>query len=171
MVLPLPAAETHGKLARESDLKAVFLFNFTQFVEWPAAAFSDPTTPFVIGVLGDDPFGKILDDIVTNETVKNRKIVIRRYRDVQEIGACHILFISHSESGRLTGIFESLNGRSILTVGEGDGFSEAGGAIRFIIVQNKLRLRINVDSVNAAKLTISSELLRQAEIIGGKAGQ
>jgi YfiR/HmsC-like len=166
-----PATEPRNKVARENDLKAVFLFNFTQFVEWPAAAFSDPTEPFVIGVLGEDPFGKSLDDIVADETVKNRKIVIQRYHNVREITNCHILFISQSESARLGHIIESLNGKNILTVGETDGFSEAGGAIRFLVVQNKLHLRINLDSVHAAQLTISSKLLRQAEIIESKPGQ
>jgi uncharacterized protein DUF4154 len=165
------AAEPKSKLARENDLKAVFLFNFTQFVEWPTTAFSDPDAPFVIGVLGEDPFGKSLDDVVANETVKNRKIVIQRYRDVRDVVGCHVLFISQSESTRLGHIVESLNGKNILTVGETDGFSAAGGMIRFSIVQNKLHLRINLESATAAQLIISSKLLRQAEIIGAKSGQ
>jgi len=162
------AAEPKSKLARENDLKAVFLFNFTQFVEWPPTTFSDPTAPFIIGVLGEDPFGQTLDDIVANESIKNRKIVVQRYRDVREVRECRILFISQSESARLGPILGALHGKNILTVGETDGFSSAGGIIRFLIVQNKLRLRINVESAAAAQLTISSKRLRQAEIIGGK---
>jgi hypothetical protein len=92
----LGAAEAGGKLTREYDLKAAFLFNFAQFVEWPPEAFPDAGAPFVIGILGEDPFGKSLDEIVTNETVRNRKIVVRRYRNVQEISTSHILYIGGS---------------------------------------------------------------------------
>jgi YfiR/HmsC-like len=165
------AAETKTKLARETDLKAVFLFNFAEFVEWPPDAFPDETTPFVIGVLGDDPLGKSLGEIVANETVRNHKIVIRRFRNVQEITSCNILFISRSENPRLDRIFKFLNGRSILTVGETEGFSIHGGMVRFLVALNKLGLQINVEAAKAAGLTISSKLLRQAEILEAKRGQ
>ncbi len=170
-VLDVRAAETKGKPSREYDLKAAFLFNFAQFVEWPQDAFAEVNSPIVIGVLGDDPFGKTLDEIVANETLRNRKIVVRRCRSVQEAETCQILFISRSETSRLDGILESLDGKSVLTVGESDRFPNSGGMISFVVVQNKLRVKINVITAKAAKLTISSQLLRQAEIVDAKQGQ
>ena len=164
----LDAAEPKVKLTREYDLKAAFLFNFAQFVEWPAEAFVQADTPFVIGVLGQDPFGNSLDEIVADELIHNRKIVIRRYRDVSEITLCHILYISESETPRLDRIFEFLSGKSILTVGETDHFTRRNGMISFLVVQNKLRLRIHLEAATAAKLTISSKLLRQAETMDAK---
>src|SRR5262245_36573345 len=82
----------------EYQLKAVFLFNFAQFVEWPSAAFPEAQTPLVIGILGEDPFGAYLDETVRGETVNNRSLIVRRYRRVEEIETCHILFISRSEA-------------------------------------------------------------------------
>jgi YfiR/HmsC-like len=108
---------------------------------------------------------------VANETVKNHKIVVQRYRDVRDIANCQILYISQSETAHLGRLIALMNGKNVLTVGETDEFSDAGGVIRFLLVQNKLRLRINVDSANAAQVTISSKLLRQAEITGSKPGQ
>jgi len=160
------ASEFQNRTARENDLKAVFLFNFTQFVQWPADAFADVSDPFVIGILGDDPFGSTLKEVVAKETVGKHKIVVRHYQDVRDIANCQMLFISPSESLRLNHIFEHLRGRSILSVGETESFLAHGGMIRFLLVGNKLHLQINLETAKAAHLTISSQLLRQAEVLG-----
>ena len=165
------AAEPKSKLAQEYDLKAAFLFNFAQFVDWPPESFTDERSEFVIGVLGQDPFGKSLDEIVVNETAHDRKVVVRRCRTVQEGAKCHILFVSRSETPRLNDILEFLDGQSVLTVGEVDGFSARGGIINFYLAHNRLQVKINLVAAKAAKLTISSKLLRQAEIVDAKQGQ
>lgn len=151
---------------REYQVKAVFLFNFTQFVEWPAEAFAHSTAPLVIGVLGEDPFGAFLDETVRGETASGRSLIVERYRRVQEIGNCQVLFISRSESDRLDQILASLAGKPVLTVGDIEGFAVRGGVIRLATVGGKVRLRINLNSAKAAKLIISSKLLRPAEIVG-----
>ncbi|MDE3083993.1 MAG: YfiR family protein [Verrucomicrobiota bacterium] len=149
--------------AREFQLKAIFLFNFTQFVNWPSEAFSSPSAPLVIGVLGGDPFGSFLDETVQGEKVDGHPLVVRRYRRVDEIQGCHILFISGTESWRLDWILSVLKGHSILTVGDWGDFTLRGGMIRFITRNHKIRFRINADAAKAAHLTISSKLLRLAE--------
>jgi len=151
--------------APEYQVKAVFLFNFAQFVDWPAEAFPDPDTPVVIGVLGDDPFGSVLDRTVRDERLGGRLFQVRRYQRVDEIKTCHILFISRSEGSRPEGVLAGLKGRSILTVSDVDGFAERGGMIRFVTDRNRIRLQINLAAAEAAHLTISSKLLRVAEII------
>src|SRR5712664_2499243 len=114
----------------EYQLKAVFLFNFAQFVEWPPTAFPEAQTPLVIGVLGEDPFGPYLDETVRGEKVNNRPLVVQRFRRGAEIRTCHVLFISRSESDRLEQILTSLRGRSILTVGDFEDFALRGGMIQ-----------------------------------------
>jgi len=143
----------------------VFLFNFTQFIEWPAEAFADPAAPLVIGVLGEDPFGAFLDETVRGERANGRSLIVERYRRIQEIGNCQVLFVSRSESDRLDQILASLAGKPVLTVGDFEGFALRGGVIRLTTVGGKIRLRINLDSAKAAKLTISSKLLRPAQIV------
>jgi hypothetical protein len=148
----------------EYQIKAVFLFNFARFVDWPAKAFPDADSPFVIGILGDDPFGSYLDETVRGEKVNGHPLTVQRYRRVGEIRACQVLFISRSEADRLEQILASLRGRSILTVGDTDDFAARGGMIRLATERNKVRMRINLDAVKAANLAISSKLLRVAEI-------
>lgn len=149
----------------EYQVKAAFLYNFAQFVEWPAAAFADARAPLVIGVLGEDPFGRALDATVQGETVGNRPLVVRRYRDVEEIDTCHILFISGSETPRLERILRELAGRSILTVGDSEDFARHGGMIRLFTERNRIRMRISVSAAEVGRLTISSKLLRLAETV------
>ena len=152
-------------ISREHQVKAVFLFNFAQFVQWPAAAFSGASSPIVIGILGEDPFGAYLDETVLGEKVNNRPVEVQRYSRVEDIKTCHILFISRSEAGQLEQILVSLKDRSLLVVGDGDDFARRGGMIRLATIQNKVRLIINVDAAQVANLTISSKLLRSAEIL------
>ena len=147
------------------EVKAAFLYNFAQFVEWPTNAYPDAQSPIAIGILGDDPFGASLEEIVRGEKVNNRPLVIARYKRVEDIKACQILFISQSENRRLEEIFAALKNLGTLTVGDTDGFAKRGGMIRFVLENNKIRFRINVEAARAANLTISSKLLRLAEIV------
>ena len=153
---------------REYQLKAVFLFNFAQFVEWPSSAYLEPGAPLVIGVLGEDPFGTTLDDTVRDEMIGPHPLVVQRYRRPEEIAHCHILFISHSETGRLEQVLARLRGRQILTVSDAPGYAARGVMIRFITEKGKIRLRINLDAAKATGLVISSKLLRPAEIISSE---
>jgi hypothetical protein len=155
-------------VALEYQIKAVFLFNFAQFVDWPVTAFADGDSPLVIGILGDDPFGHYLDEAVKGEKVNNRPMVIRRFSRVEDAVGCHILFISRSERARLGQILDQLKDRSVLTVGDMDGFSQLGGMIRFAMENNKVRLKINLRAAKAAHLMISSKLLRPAEIVSSR---
>ncbi len=144
----------------EYQVKAAFLFNFAKFVEWPPSAFPDMNTPFVIGVLGSDPFGSYLDETVRGERVNSRPLVVQRYREASEIKQCHVLFISRSESHRLDQIVSSLKYRKILTVTDAGG--SGGVIVHFINEGNKIRFRIDVAAAKTADLTISSKLLRLA---------
>lgn len=151
--------------SKEYKIKAIFLFNFALFVKWPAGAFSDAQKPLVIGILGNDPFGAYLDDAVHGEKVNGSPLVVERYRHLEEVKTCHILFISRSEAARLKQNLDGLKSRNILTVSESNEFCRHGGMIQFVTEKNKIRLRINVEAAKAAHLTISSKLLRSAEIV------
>jgi hypothetical protein len=163
------AAQLRAQAFKEYDVKAAFLYHLAQFVDWPPDAFPTEETPLVIGVLGAYPFGKTLEEIVDKEEVKNRKLKVERYHSMEEVKVCHILFISQSEAGRLDQVFSSLKGRKILTVGDTEGFAQRGGIVRFLTEKNKVRLRINIEAAKAASLTISSKLLRAADLVGAEA--
>jgi YfiR/HmsC-like len=133
-------------------------------VAWPAQAFASPNQPFVIGVLGADPFGSHLEEAVRGERANGHPLVVRRFQDIADVNDCQILFIDDSESAHLPQILAALDHRSTLTVTDVDGASQLGVMIQFTTVNHQIRLRINPDSARAAGLTISATLLRLAQI-------
>ena len=170
---PLAGARATARtaVAQEYDLKAAFLFNFAQFVDWPVDAFAEASSPITIGILGADPFGARLDSLVAGETVKNRRLVVRRYRSIDQIDDCQILFVAAPEAGQMSQIVKALANRSVLTVGETKDFTTRSGVVGFELSQRRVRLRINLDAATAARLTISSKLLRQAQIVASGEGR
>lgn len=168
LVAALTPVANLAATAREYQIKAVFLFNFTQFVTWPSEPFADARTPLVIGVLGDDPYGSYLDETVRGEEVGGRPLVVKRFRSVDDIVACQILFISFPEVRRVQDVIARLKGRSILTVTDGIAPNQSGGIVRFVTENNHIRLQIDVQAAKAAGLTISSKLLRAAEVVGAQ---
>jgi YfiR/HmsC-like len=154
----------------EHRLKAVFLFNFTRFVEWPPSAFPAVDAPFVIGVFGQDPFGSDLDDVARGETVNGRRLLVKRVRTMQDAAACQLLFIPESERANIDEILAALTHSNTLTVSDLDGSAQRGAMIRLITDHDKIRMRINVEAARAAGLTISSKLLRASEIVATPEG-
>ena len=169
IVLPLFTCEAvrgaESTSVNDLQVKAVFLYNFTQFVRWPPTAFSDAHQPFVISILGTDPFGAYLDEVVRDENVNGRPVVIQRCGRVEEVRDCAILFIGESAAADLPRILARLGDRPVLTVATFPGFCDRGGMVRLDTANNRVRLRVNVEAATRVHLVISSKLLRPAQII------
>lgn len=165
LILFLLAFAGHGALgqgvqAEEYQVKAAFLYNFAKFVEWPTQAFATASAPLVIGVLGENPFHDTLRQVVEGKTIDGHPLRVKELRSLKEVGACHILFISTSERRQLPDILKLLKGAAVLTVGEMDGFTEAGGMINFVLVEGtKIRFQINKSAATSGGLKVSSKLL------------
>jgi hypothetical protein len=164
------AGATYADAPTEYQVKAVFVFNFSRFVVWPQAAFAAPNQPFIIGVLGGDPFGPHLEEAIKGELVDSHPLIVRHFHDVAEVTDCQILFIDRSQRPQLQHILSTLDHRSVLTVSDLDEASRSGVMIQFATENDKIRLRINAASAHAAGLTISSNLLRLAEVVGPHGG-
>ncbi len=165
-----------GALAQDRDssdsseylIKAGFIFNFAKFVDWPPTTFAQPDSPIVIGILGTDPFGAIIDQIVQDKKIGGRGFVVKRLKwgaDPKDLRECKILFVGASERLHIDELVQIVRGLPILTVGETPGFAEHGGVIRFVLEDNRVRFEVNVEAARQAGLTISSRLLTLARII------
>ena len=163
VILPI----SRGSIAQESQpseyqIKAAFIFNFAKFVEWPSTALPKANSPMIIGVLGDNPFRDNLEKTIKNRSVEDHPLVIKRFASAAEATNSHILFISSSEKGQLVEVIKTLEGSTVLTVGEMDEFNEKGGMINFVMEGTKIRFRINNEAATRAGLKISSKLLSLA---------
>lgn len=156
-----PAA---GQRPSEYQVKAAFLYNFPNFIEWPAETSPDTVTTLTIGILGNDPFGNAFEPFA-EKTIKGRQVVVRRSSRLQELPICQILFICDSEKKYLPQILEHLKGRSVLTVGETEGFAQSGVIANFVLQDNKVRFEINVAAAERAGLKFGAKLLKLALIV------
>ena len=162
LLLALGSSRAQDAQPSEYQLKAAFLFNFAKFVEWPPEVFSAPAAPIVIGIIGENPFGKDLEDIVRDKKINARALIIKPIASLDDGKKCHLLFISTSEKSRMPEIFRALGKASVLTVGETDQFTQNGGVINFVREGNKIRFEISDDAAKRAGLKISSKLLSLA---------
>jgi hypothetical protein len=154
----------------EEQVKAVFVFNFSHFVEWPPQTFASPGDPFIIGVLGEGTFGSRLEEAVQGEKIDQHVLTVRRFHSIADVKDCQILYIDKTQIGQLRQIIASLGHRSTLTVADAEKSAERGVMMQFVTESNRIRLRINVEAAREAGLTISSKLLRPAEIVAAAGG-
>ncbi len=151
--------------ASEYQIKAAFLYNFAKFVEWPPETSGGADDPMAICIVGKDPFGNILDELIKNKDISRRRLVVRRMNQGQSARDCQVAFISSSEKPHMRAILEGLKGESVLTVGDMEGFAVLGGMINFTMEQSRVRFEINVEAAERAGLKISSKLLNLAKIV------
>ena len=144
----------------EYRVKAAFLYNFSRFVQWPAAE-SGQAGYFTLCVLGHDPFGETLNTLAGKQ-VRDQELDIRRIDDPVLIDGCQLVFIGRDNSDKLDSILAGLGDRPVLTVSDIDGFTDNGGIIQFRLEDNKVRFNINIDAARQAGLSISSKLLSLA---------
>ena len=143
------------------EVKAAFICNFADFVEWPATA-DDHVT---IGILGEDPFGQLIDEAAQARSIPEREIEVRRLESLDQAEELEILFIGASEEKNLASILARLHGTHVLTVGDLPGFAAAGGVIGMLVEDKRVRLEINVAAAQRAGLAISSRLLKLARLV------
>jgi hypothetical protein len=148
--------------SREYQLKAAFIYNFTQFVDWPDKAFAKPDSPIVITVLGENPFGNVLDQVTKGKQIRGRDIVVHYVKDPAKVGQTHILFVGAPHNQNPAEALRGLTG--VLTISDSDNFTANGGMIRFFSEENKLRFEINTKATDNAGIKVSAKLLQLAKL-------
>jgi hypothetical protein len=150
----------------EYDVKAAMLYNVTRYVRWNAGAGKDSeASPIVIGVLGRNPFGSALSDLVSNRAAGGRPLLVRHFETPVGVEVCHVLFIARSESEIWRSLLPALERAGVMSVGDSERFVEHGGVMGFVVRGGKVRLQVNLDAARRAGLAISSNLLRIAEVM------
>jgi hypothetical protein len=167
VALAIPGRAQNGDVSDSSEylIKAGFVYNFANLMQWPASAFPKPDSPIVIGILGSDAFGGTLDEVLAGKKVNGRPFLVKHLKWGMDLKDCNILFVSSSEMTRLDEILHLVKGLPILTIGEAPNFARRGGIINFILVEDKVRFEVNVEAAKQADINISSRLLTLAKII------
>jgi hypothetical protein len=153
----------------EYAVKASYLFNFAKFVEWPEGTFDNATSPIIIGVVGEDPFGGDLENTIEGRSINGHAIRLKRFGafdgiQIPQLRKCQILFVAYSEKDNIKVILEVMKGTNALTVSEIETFPLLGGMILFDQEGQRITLAINLEAAQKEKLKISSKLLQVAKI-------
>jgi hypothetical protein len=143
------------------EVEAAYLYQFGRYVEWPSDQRWESDT-FYICILGTDPFGAALDEVVKGKLIDGHQVGAKRILGPSESHDCRILFVSPSEDSRVPAILQALEGTGTVTVSRGPQFTKRGGMIAFIAEERKVRFVVNLAAAEMAKLRLSSQLLRVA---------
>jgi hypothetical protein len=155
-------------ISLEYQVKAAYLLNFTRYVEWPREVFEAPTDPVTVCVLGQDPFGSVLDATLAGKTTHGRPLAARRIGSTTDATGCHLVFVSRETWRTHRGLPRMLRTPGQLTVGESDEFAQAGGVIGFVIQNDAVRFVVNTEARDRAGLRISSRMLSLAAAVYGQ---
>jgi hypothetical protein len=170
LLLWLSSGIMSESIENEYVLKTVFFKGFSRFITWPKnSSITDKSKPFIIGIIGDNPFGKIIRNVYVehNRKIKDKSVEVRYIPGARldKIPGCHILFISSSCENIISGILAVTRNKSILTIGDTEGYAEKGVLINFFIAEKKIRFEINESVFHKASLKVDSLLLREAKIV------
>lgn len=149
----------------EYQVKAAYIYNFGKFVKWPASSVANQSGSFTICVLGDDPFGSVLQSTLAGESLGEMPVIVRRIPKPQDATGCRILFLNAAEESHLREILAALGQASVLTVSDMPDFSKRGGMIQFVMEGSRVRFEINRTSAESAGLVLPSELLKVAAAV------
>jgi len=149
----------------EYEVKALYLYNFAKFVQWPDGSFKTPEDPIHLCVIGSDPFGQALD-LVKDKTVRGRAFEINYLKEWENVPPeCHILYVGFVARGHFNRIMNQAREGSMLTVSDLEEFVYKGGIIRLFTSKQRVRFRINLSAAQKADIQISSSLLKLAEVV------
>jgi hypothetical protein len=154
----------------EDDVKAAYLYNFCKFIEWPEEGLSDEAEFIEIGILDEGSFAEILAERIREKVAQRRHFVVKQASNPGELTDCHVVFIGEQHGDTLTDQLAEFIGEPVLTVGESDGFAEAGGIVEFVREKKRLRFEVNIEAAHRAGIEISSQVLKLARKVHGQSG-
>lgn len=160
-----PPSRRPDAQASEAELKAAWLYNFAQHVEWPASAFKDDRAPVVVCILGAHPVEEALAKVVRGKAAQGRPVEVRRAAQPADLKGAHVAFIPDAEKERFDQAVAAARGQALLLVGESEGCARRGAALNFYLDDSRVRFEANVEAASRAGLTVSSKLLKFARLV------
>ena len=166
----------HSAFAVQPDeytLKVAYLYNFTRYITWPEDAWPAGQQGFVIGVIGDNPFGSTLDQLATKKQAQRRRIVIRYFDTLADYEPCHMLFVAASTSPEVrAAVIRQTRNQPVLVIGESAGYAEAGSPVNFVLLPNgTINIEINIDAMNRRRMQTNALLLKLASVVRDKGAE
>jgi hypothetical protein len=145
-----------------AKMKAVFVYNFTRYIEWPE---DYKQGGFVIGLLGETAITDEINKVAATKKAVNQTIEIKKFSALSDISECHILYVSSNNSGELAAALQKTKGRSTLVITEEEGLAVKGAGISFKVINNRQKFEINKGNIEDRKMNVGSALLSLAIVV------
>lgn len=145
-------------------LKAAYLFNFAQFVEWPADAVP-AGAPLTVCIVDDGAVAGALEQTVKGRTVVGHALTVIRLAPVATLPTCHVIYLGGSDQKYSADLLKALNGRLVLTVSDAPRFARSGGMVELFLEGGRMRIAVNTDALQRGKVRLSSRVLQLATIV------
>jgi YfiR/HmsC-like len=143
----------------ESQIKAMFVYNFLKFVEWPVTTSVAAKDPFVVIIIGDGETADATEHFLESKTIGDRPVVVRRIRWDQSLAGARAAFVLEQDARKLHRVFDAAAAAGVLTIGEGEDFATHGGVIGLLVEDRKVRFDVDTSAAQTAHLRVSSKLL------------
>jgi hypothetical protein len=143
----------------ESQVKAMFVYNFLKFVEWPAGVSADAKDPFLVLIIGEGPTADATEHFLESKTIGEQPLVVRRIRWDQSVAGARAAFVVERDGKKLQHVLKAAAAAGVLTIGEGESFATRGGVIGLLVEDRKVRFDVDTTAAQNAGLRVSSKLL------------
>ncbi|WP_207477977.1 YfiR family protein [Arenibaculum pallidiluteum] len=159
LALAVPVGGPAAAQSLERAIKAAFLPKFAAFVDWPDDAFDGPTSPIALCVVGDDPFGDLLDRSVAEQPPASRTFAVQRLKVVDPGARCHVMYVAGSRQQPVEDVLRTVRGTPVLTITDAEPQASAKGIVNFVLNEGKVRFEMDAGAAAENGITISSKLL------------
>jgi hypothetical protein len=146
------------------ELKAAFLFNFAQFMEWPAETVT-AGSPLALCIVNDASVADALERTIKGRTVDGHSLIVKGLKVGAPLPLCHVLYIAGSDLKRSLEAIEPVKGVFVLTVSDAARFAETGGMVELFVESDRMRFAVNVDALQRARVRLSSRVLGLAKVV------
>lgn len=164
LLLLLTSVSARSEAVDATRVKAAFLYNFAKFVQWPEQALAEGA-PLELCVIGDATTHERIRSTVEGKQARGHPVRARSVPGAEATGGCHMVYATAASGVSPAALAAAVAGRSVLTIGETEGFTQRGGVIRLLEEGGKLRFAVNPSVAERAGLGISSRLLKLARVV------
>ncbi len=146
----------------EQTAKALFVYNFTKYIEWPV---EKREAKFIIGIYGHSDILSELMNFTYGKMVDNKPIEVQLIKSEEHISSCNILYVPQSYSTEVKEIAEKTKNKGVLIITEKNGDCTKGSSINIIKKNNKLAFELSENSIKQSGLKVSEQLLNLAIVL------
>jgi hypothetical protein len=157
-------AEAQAPMA-ESQVKAMFVYNFLKFVEWPLNTSAGPKEPFVVAIIGEGETADSTERFLQSKTIGERPLVVRRSRWNESLAGVQAALVVENDARKLQRILDAAAAAGVLTIGEGERFATEGGVIGLLVEDRRVRFDVDTTAAKNAGLRVSSKLLALTRVV------